>query len=155
MCPLHPSYILLGCLATLNVHDVTRDGGMANGRDVDYQRIDPSMERNNSRIVAAAQQKRMCKKDEQTITSLVYDRTENNLFSCYVSTKDVIRFTPSEENQFSKRLGKHFVKFKSIMKIRGSNQTIVVSKLIKKAYGTLCMIFLHKLEGLKLYIKKL
>ena len=50
-------------LATLNVHDVTRDGGMAKGRDVDYQRIDPSMERNNNRIVAAAQQKRMCKKD--------------------------------------------------------------------------------------------
>ena len=40
-------------LATLDMHDVTRDGGMANGRDIDDQRIDLSMERHKNRIVAA------------------------------------------------------------------------------------------------------
>ena len=59
-------------MATLDddVHEVTRDEGMATGRDVDGQRIDLSMERHNNRIVA-------------NIKNMY--RTENNLFRCYVS----------------------------------------------------------------------
>ena len=39
-------------MATLDVHDVTRDGGMANGLDVDDQRVDLSSERHNNGSVA-------------------------------------------------------------------------------------------------------
>ena len=47
-------------LATLDVHDVTRDG--RHGKrpvDIDDKRIDLSMERHNNRIVATVQHKKI------------------------------------------------------------------------------------------------
>ena len=68
---LHAKYHL----ATLDVHDVMSDGGVANGRDVDDQRMDLSMDsrrHNNGIIAAAIQHKRNMHK------------TKKKLFSCYV-----------------------------------------------------------------------